>query len=43
MKLYDKAGKAYDVPHAIDQREWLATGDFFKENPKEAKKKKAEK
>ena len=33
--LYDKAGKGYNIPHAVDVKEWLATGKFFKENPKE--------
>ena len=34
MKLYDKNGKEYNVPHAIDRKEWLASGDFFEKNPK---------
>lgn len=37
MTLYDKDGKEYKVPHKVDQREWLATGDYFKENPKAKK------
>lgn len=43
MKLYDKKGKGYNVPHAIDQKEWLATGDYTKEAPKAKKPKEAPK
>ncbi len=39
MKLYDKNGKGYNVPHAIDVKEWIATGKYSEKNPKaEAKK-----
>ena len=34
MFLYDKDGKAYKVPHAIDRKEWIATGKFFEKKPK---------
>ncbi len=33
--LYNKAGKEFKVPHAVDAKEWIATGKFFLENPKE--------
>ncbi len=32
--LYDKAGKEHKIPHAVDAKEWIATGKFFLENPK---------
>lgn len=31
--LYDKKGKEYKVPHAVDVKEWLDNG-FLKEKPK---------
>jgi thioredoxin-related protein len=34
MLLYDKNGEEYDVPHVVDQKEWIKTGNFFKEKPK---------
>lgn len=37
MKLYDKNGKAHNVPHAVDVKEWIATGKLFKVNPKAGK------
>jgi len=37
MKLFDKDGKEYNVPHAIDAKEWLSTGKYFKDNPKTSK------
>ena len=37
MFLYDKNGKGHKVPHAVDRKEWLATGDYFAENPKAKK------
>lgn len=40
--LYDKSGKGYKVPHAIDRKEWLATGKYFTENPKAKKDTKKE-
>ena len=41
MFLYDKDGKAYKVPYAIDRKDWIETGKFFEENPKlKAKEKK---
>ena len=46
MKLYNKDGKEFNVPHAIDAKEWLASGEFSKENPKakkEAPKKESKK
>jgi hypothetical protein len=39
MKVYDKDGKEYEVRHAIDAKEWVASGNYFFENPKETKKK----
>ncbi len=41
MLVYDKSGKEYKVPHAVDRKEWIASGDYFAENPmkKEAPKK----
>ncbi len=36
--LYNKAGKEFKVPHAVDAKEWIATGKFFLENPKEKDK-----
>jgi hypothetical protein len=39
--LYDKAGKAYEVMHAIDAREMLATGEYFEKTPEETENKKA--
>ena len=41
MKLYNKDGKEFNVPHAIDAKEWLATGDYFKELPKAKKETKS--
>lgn len=32
-KLYDKNGKPYNVPHAVDVKDWISSGDYFKENP----------
>jgi hypothetical protein len=32
--LYDKSGKEHKIPHAIDAKEWLATGKYFLDNPK---------
>ena len=32
--LYDKSGNKYDVPHAVDVKGWLATGNFFEEKQK---------
>jgi len=34
MTIYDKKGEAINIPHAVDAKEWLATGDYFKEPPK---------
>jgi len=36
--LYDKAGKEFKIPHAIDAKEWIATGKFFLDNPKDKTK-----
>jgi len=33
MKLYDKDGKEYNVPHAIDVAEWKRAG-YTEKNPK---------
>lgn len=36
MKLYDKrSGKEYNVPHAVDAKEWLASGKYTDVNPKD--------
>ena len=32
--LYDKDGISYNVPHAVDVKEWLASGRYFKKSPK---------
>ena len=37
MKLYNKDGKEFNVPHAVDAKEWLASGDFTKDDPKATK------
>lgn len=37
MFVYDKNGKEFKVPHAIDRKEWIATGKYFAENPKAKK------
>jgi len=37
MLLYDKNGKAYDVPHAVDVNEWLATKKYSKKKPNSKK------
>ena len=42
MKLFNKDGEVFNVPFAVDAKEWIATGDYFKDNPKEAKKAKKE-
>ena len=39
MFVYDKSGKAFKVPHSVDRKEWIKTGKFFKENPKEENQK----
>lgn len=41
--LYDKSGGEHKVPHSIDRKDWLATGDFFIENPKPKQNKKNDK
>ena len=33
MTLYDKDGKAYEVKHAIDAKEWLSSGLYFEYSP----------
>ena len=38
-KLYDKSGKEFNVPHAVDVKDWLATGDYSEEKPKGANSK----
>ena len=42
-KLYDKNGKEFNVPHAVDVKDWLATGDYSEEKPKGGVKKTPEK
>ena len=38
MVLYGKKdGKKYKVPHAVDAREWLATGDYTEKKPNSKK------
>lgn len=39
MTLYDKDGKAYEVKHMVDVKEWLSSGLYFDYNPKETTKK----
>lgn len=41
MKLYDKNGKEYSVPHAIDAKEWKREG-YTEHNPKSENKEEAE-
>jgi hypothetical protein len=36
-KLYDKSGKEFNVPHAVDVKEWLESGEFSLDKPKGAK------
>ena len=36
--LYNKAGKEFKIPHAIDAKEWIATGNYLLENPKDETK-----
>ena len=39
MKLiYDKDGNEVKMPHAIDAKEWVATGEYFYEKPEEKPK-----
>jgi hypothetical protein len=33
--VYDKSGKEYNVPHAVDVREWVNAG-YLEEKPKRA-------
>jgi len=37
MFVYDKTGKEFKVPHAIDRKEWIKTGNYFTVNPKAKK------
>ena len=37
MYLFDKNGKKFKVPHAVDRKEWIASGKYFTESPKEGK------
>lgn len=37
MFVYDKTGKEYKVPHSVDRKEWIASGEYFAENPKAKK------
>jgi len=44
MKLYDKKnGKEFNIPHAVDVKEWLDTGKYTKTIPKSKQKKEAPK
>jgi len=35
--LFDKSGKEFKVPHAIDAKEWISTGKYSTVNPKALK------
>ncbi len=35
--LYDKNGKSFNVPHTVDVKDWLATGDYSETKPTGAK------
>ena len=35
-KLYDKSGKEFNVPHAVDVKDWLASKEYSLEKPKGA-------
>ena len=35
--LYNKNGKKYNVPHAVDVKDWINSGDYSLENPKKSK------
>jgi len=37
MFVYNAKGEAFKVPHAVDRKEWIATGKYFAENPKAKK------
>ena len=37
MVIYDKTGKEFKVPFAIDRKEWIKTGNYFAVNPKAKK------
>lgn len=39
-KLYDKSGKEFNVPHAVDVKDWLASKEYSLEKPKGAVKQK---
>ena len=43
MILYNAKGEAFKVPHKIDVKDWLATGKYFKVNPKAKKEAEAKK
>ena len=34
MTLYNAKGEAFKVPHAIDVKDWLASGQYTEKNPK---------
>ena len=36
-KLYDKNGKSFNVPHTVDVKDWIATGDYTLDKPTGAK------
>ena len=38
MTLYDKDGKAYEVKHMVDVKEWLASGLYFEYSPEASNK-----
>lgn len=43
MRLFDKkSGKEYNVPHAVDAKEWLASGKYTDVNPKAKDEEKVE-
>ena len=37
-KLYDKNGKVFNVPHAVDVKDWLESGEYSLEQIKGKKK-----
>ena len=37
--LYDKDGISYNVPHAVDVKDWLASKEYSLEKPKGANSK----
>ncbi len=37
MVIYDKKGGEINIPHRVDAKEWVASGDYFYDNPKAKK------